>query len=157
MAPKKRNWLVTCLALLGLGFLALCAAGIFINVLYAPTAPPAPAAVKLVRVGEARKDLGVQSASLGSQNQARELLRLIEAQPGRVDYQITYQNEIDTVLFGCNFEKGVIVRVHQNPDGTGKQEIWSGHIMERLNTTANGTGSLNDTPEGKIFAEETYF
>lgn len=104
----------------------------------------------IVRSGEARRDLGQQPVDFGSVDQARELLSLIEEESNRADYQIVYQTEDDAVVFGCNFEEDVIVRIHQRPDGSGSQEAWQGYIMERLTSAASG-GSLNDTPEGEIF------
>lgn len=155
---KKKNPLVMLLALLGLGALALvtfsCLAGLIFS---RSTATPAvshlpkltPTAAVAARTGEAKKDLGVVSGSPGSANQAVEMLKLIEAQPNKSDYQLSYSTKDDTVLFGCNFEKNVIVRIHQRPDGTGSQESWQGYVLERLKAAAGG-GSLNDTPEGKI-------
>lgn len=116
------------------------------------TLPP----LDITRSGDASKDLGQQSVSFGSINQAKELLNLINEQPGKVDYQVSYSTDEGAVLFGCNFEKDVIVRIHQDNDGGGTTESWSGYIMDRLQATADGTGSLNDTPEGKIFAENTH-
>lgn len=114
----------------------------------APTSTSVPAPVD--RSGQASKDLGFQSGNLdGSSGQARELLKLIEEQPGKADYQIIYQTSTDTVLFACNFEKQIVFRLHQTSDNHGTQEVWEGYVLERLQAAAGG-GSLNDTPEGKI-------
>lgn len=117
------------------------------------TLPP----LNIYRSGDASKDLGQQSVSFGSTNQAKELLNLINEQSNKADYQISYNTDEGAVLFGCNFEKDVIVRIHQYSDGTGMMESWSGYILDRLQTAADGTGSLNDTPEGKILGELTDF
>jgi hypothetical protein len=154
MKPKKKN---SCIALLaGLGAIALilvalaCLAGLFLT-RARDSGPVSRPTRQIVRSGEAKKDLGFQSGNLGgSTGQAAELLKLIEEQSGKINYELTYQTEIDTVLFACNFEKDVLVRIHQQPDDHGSQEVWQGYIMERLQNAAFGSGSLNDTPEGKI-------
>jgi len=123
-----------------------------------PSAPVAPRPTmtpsmsqpteEVYRSGEATKSLGHLPTDFGSEGQVQELLKLMEKNPGKVDYQIDYQTDVDVVLFGCNFEKDVIIRIHQGKDGHGSQEMWQGYIIERLNNAASG-GSLNDTPEGK--------
>lgn len=109
---------------------------------------PEEGTIPAQRSGQATKDLGHKSVSFGSTQQAQELLRLIEENPGKTDYQISYQTDEDVVLFGCNFDKEVIIRIHQRSDDHGTQEVWQGYIFDRLKAASDG-GSLNDTPEGK--------
>lgn len=107
-----------------------------------------PKTIEATRIGQASQDLGLQSIDFNSTNQARALLDLIDQNPNQADYQITYQTDIDVVLIGANFDKDILVRLHQEPDSHGTQEIWQGYIIERLQNAAGG-GSLNDTPAGK--------
>lgn len=108
-----------------------------------PPAKPTP------RSGEAYQNLGVQSFGYGSTNQAKSLLALMSAQPGKADYAIEYQTDAGNILFGANFDQDVILRLLETPEGHATKEIWTGYIMERLQAAAAG-GSLNDTPAGKI-------
>lgn len=98
--------------------------------------------------GEATVDLGRKSLSFGSAEQARALLGLMERQPGKASYQITYQTSGDVVIFGLDRNKDTIARLHQRMNGTGTGERWTGHVDHRLHSAASG-GSLNDTPGGK--------
>jgi len=102
------------------------------------------------RVGKAEVNLGVRSFGFGSQGQARELLAVMDRQPGKNEYSITYDTGEDTVAFGCNFDTGVLARIHVSRTGRGSKETWRGSIVERLRS-ASGGGSLNDTPAGKGF------
>lgn len=106
--------------------------------------------------GEASIQIGQQSISFGSTNQAAELLKLIEQQPGKDSYQITYSTDTDTVVFGCVFSKNIMVRMHTRHDQHGSVERWNGWILDRL-ITAVGGGSLNDTPVGKMMVAQTSF
>lgn len=101
------------------------------------------------RRGSTARDLGKQSAMLGSSDQAAALVQLMEENPGMVDYKITFETNAGMVLFWCNFEKDVIIRIHTRPNGHGSTEKWVGYIEERLAAGAAGH-SLNDTPKGKI-------
>jgi len=107
-------------------------------------------------VGEATKNLGHRSWGFGSMNQAKALLALINSDPGKAKYQIMYQTDVDTVIFGCDLNKEVLIRLHQKKNGRGTHETWKGYIMERLAAGAAG-GSLNDTPMGKMPASRHYF
>jgi hypothetical protein len=98
--------------------------------------------------GELKVDLGTRPLGFGSQGQASELLRLIEQNPGKAAYSISYRSTSDVVVFGCDFAKDALVRVHQEPNNRGTGETWKGYIIERLRYAAAG-GSLNDTPAGK--------
>ncbi|PID55427.1 hypothetical protein CSB45_16075 [candidate division KSB3 bacterium] len=101
------------------------------------------------RSGSIDKHLGVQSIDFGSKKQAQTLLDFIESEPSKSEYRLIYVTEIDLVIFGCDFNKGVLFRVHQRKGNHGTQEGWQGYILERLESAAEG-GSLNDTPSGKI-------
>jgi hypothetical protein len=109
---------------------------------------PSQNGTKASRQGEVKKDLGSRPYGFGSSNQAQELLNLINENQSKADYQVSYNTEDETILFGCNFNKDVIIRIHQRKDGRGTQEMWKGYIVERLDNAASG-GSLNDTPVGK--------
>ena len=85
---------------------------------------------------------GVQPITFGSAKQAQALLEAIQNQPGKNSYQIHYATEMDTVVFGCDFEENVLVRIHSRPDGHGTFETWKGDIGARLKSAAKG-GSLN--------------
>ena len=98
--------------------------------------------------GSKNKNLGTLSALLSSQEQARELLDLIDSYPGRNSYQITYKTTDDIVIFGCNFNQNVLLRIHNRPNGSGTAESWSDDIASRLRQAAAGN-SLNDTLNGK--------
>lgn len=104
--------------------------------------------IKEIRQGEVKKDLGTKPDSFGSNQQALELIQFINENPGKADYQISYSTGNETILFGCNFTKDAIIRIHHHKDGHGTQEMWTGNLIERLNNAAGG-GSLNDTPNGK--------
>ncbi len=100
------------------------------------------------RSGSTIKDLGTQSVDFGSKRQAQALLDLIDSDQSKAEYRLFYKTEVDTVVFGCDFDKDVIVRIHQRKDDHGTQEAWRGYLLERLENAAQG-GSLNDTPAGK--------
>lgn len=85
---------------------------------------------------------GVQPVTFGSARQAQALLEAIQNQPGKNSYQIHYATEVDTVVFGCDFEENVLMRIHSRPDGHGTFETWKGDINARLKSAAEG-GSLN--------------
>lgn len=90
-----------------------------------------------------------QDSLPSSQDQARALLAMMAEAPGHVEYRVTYQAEGEATVVGCDLQRGVLVRVHQRASGKGSQEVWSGHIVERV-SAATGGGTLNDTPDGKI-------
>lgn len=85
----------------------------------------------------------------GSTAQSTALLNLVENNPGYTDYQVSKALADEVIVFGCNMEKMVLIRIHQRRNGTGTQEMWRDHIIYRLNASRGG-GSLNDTPQGKI-------
>lgn len=85
----------------------------------------------------------------GSTAQSTALLELIENNPQYIDYQVSKELTDEVILFGCNIDKKVIIRIHQRKDGTGTQEVWTDHILYRLKTSKEG-GSLNETPQGNI-------
>lgn len=98
--------------------------------------------------GKVERNLGTVDADMGSTKQAESLLQLINDVPNRTKYAISYQTPIDVVIFGADFEKNVLARMHNRPDGSGSAEKWSGYIFERLKEGANG-GTLNQTPNGQ--------
>ncbi len=106
--------------------------------------------------GEIKQDLGQKTISFGSQHQAKELLRIIDIFKNKTEYQISYTTSDDIVIFGCDFTRNILLRTHNERDGHGKVEKWQGHILYRLKSAATG-GSLNDTPDGKIFAQTATF
>jgi hypothetical protein len=109
----------------------------------------AVALVASVALADITISLGRQPENFGSQSQAQALLSLIEGSPGQSNYQINYTTSIDTVVFGCDLTRDALVRIHQNPNGTGTGERWQGHALYRLKSAGQG-GSLNDTPSGKV-------
>jgi hypothetical protein len=118
-------------------------------VVAAPT--PAPA-----RSGDVNIDLGTQPAGFGSQDQAKELLALIERQPGMAAYSISYRTDEGSVAFGCDLTRDVLVRVHHLAANRGTSEAWTGYALERLAAGAAGR-SLDDTPAGQIPAASRRF
>lgn len=116
-----------------------------------PTATPAPS-----RSGKAEANLGRRPFDFGSNNQARELLKLMDEQPGRAEYQISYETTEDAVVVGFNLNTQVLGRVHVYRNGRGYKESWRGYVLERVRAAANG-GSLNDTPAGKSFVQRENF
>ncbi|HEY3057473.1 MAG TPA: hypothetical protein VGL99_00705 [Chloroflexota bacterium] len=107
------------------------------------------AAAPLSGSGELSTDLGSRGIGFGSEGQAKELLAIIQQNPGKANYNISYRTDIDAVVFGADVTRQVIVRVHQEAGKGGSQETWSGYTLERLRNAAAG-GSLNDTPAGKL-------
>lgn len=93
-------------------------------------------------------DLGMKDVGFGSAGQAAALQRLIQDNPGLNRYQISYSTGSDVVVFGCDLNSDVIIRIHNKPDGHGTNETWSGHVLFRILSAAKGA-SLNDTPNGK--------
>lgn len=93
-------------------------------------------------------DIGTRGLDFGSTGQAEALQQLIKEKPGLNRYQIAYRTEADVIVFGCDINKDMIVRIHNRPDGHGSNESWAGDIMYRISSAATG-GSLNDTPSGK--------
>ena len=100
------------------------------------------------RSGEAKIDIGTRSVGYGTVGQAKELLATIKKHPNKSVYQISYRTSADTLVFGCDFAKDTITRVHYYKDGRRIREAWQGFILDRLKNGADG-GSLNDTPRGK--------
>ena len=101
------------------------------------------------RAGKVGKNLGVQGNGFGSSNQAQVILQLISEKPDKIDYQILYNTHRDVVIFGCNFDKNIIMRMHDHKNSHGTVVRWGGYVLDRLRNAAGG-GSLNDTQEGKL-------
>ncbi|MCB2218086.1 MAG: hypothetical protein KQH59_18645 [Desulfobulbaceae bacterium] len=108
------------------------------------------------RTGTISRDLGPQITAFGSTRQAQALLQFMDEWPDRNEYLVSYNTDSDTVSFGCNFQLGTLSRRHDYPSGESTIETWNRYILERLQAAAGG-GSLNDTPKGKVFAEEKKF
>ena len=85
----------------------------------------------------------------GSTSQAILLLSLINSYPQKNDYQIICEWPGDIMIVGYNRNKNRLTRMHTWQSGRGGVEIWTGYIMERLESSSNG-GSFNNTPEGNI-------
>ena len=118
-----------------------------------PLATPTTAAAQTAtRAGEAKADLGTQSIGFGSQRQAQALLALIDREPGKATYNISYQTNADVVVLGVDLVRNVLVRVHQEPNNRGRSETWTGYPVDRLRNGARG-GSMSDTPAGKSFGD----
>jgi hypothetical protein len=97
---------------------------------------------------EITSKLGRKEAGFGPTQQAAALRQLIEANPGAAQYRITYYTDSDVVVFGCNLEKDIVLRIHSDLDGHGISEEWAGHSLYRIHDAAAG-GSLENTPEGR--------
>ncbi len=109
-----------------------------------------------VTTGKISRGLGHKPSGIGSAEQAAELLRLISEFDGKSRYEISYTSDGDSVVFGCDMPKQLIVRIHQRIDGSGSQESWTGDVLYRLQS-ATGSGTLNDTPTGKRPVTVQYF
>lgn len=96
----------------------------------------------------ASANLGQKDTGFGSPAQAAELQNLIRSSPGDQKYQISYQTDIDVVIVGCDLSSDTLIRVHNNADGHGTEEVWSGDVKSRIYNAAGG-GSFNDTSAGK--------
>jgi hypothetical protein len=98
---------------------------------------------------ELKIDIGQQQRTFGESEQAKTLLSLIENNPGKRGYQISYQVAGDSIVFSCDLTSGNLVRKYRYPSGHGIGERWSGTIIYRLKS-ASGGESLDDTPTGKM-------
>ena len=130
-----------------MGYSAFMSDGVIIDLSDKPTKPVKTNDVN--RSGKHTSDYGTISDPPGSAWQASTLLSEINANPGKNEYQITYKDKSGPVVFGCLFDKNVIIRMTSKPGGHGTAERWSGDINFRLSSAASG-GSLNDTSRGKI-------
>jgi hypothetical protein len=98
--------------------------------------------------GLVSRDLPPQPSDLGSFQEAKELLQLINDVPNKTEYRISYQINKKSVVFGADFDLDMIARINGMPDGKGTFEKWSGNIIYRLEQGAKGE-SLNNTPNGQ--------
>jgi hypothetical protein len=105
----------------------------------------AVAASQLVTV-----NLGRKNPDFGSSAEAAAILHLIRTHPGATRYEATYTTGNGEVLFLCDLGKEMIVRTITRRDGHGTSETWSRHALYRLERASKG-GSLNDSPEGKLY------
>ena len=95
-------------------------------------------------------NLGLKGPEFDSSGQAAVILQLIRKKPGATRYEITYKTGDHEVVFSCDLEKQMIELARTYPDGHGTIERWSRHSLYRLGNAAGG-GSLDNTPEGKLF------
>ena len=101
------------------------------------------------RTGKAKKHLGYVATAMGDKygygRDAQELLQLIEEKPGKATYLVSYITEDFAVVFVCELNEGILIRVEKDFQGERREKDWRGHILDRLKSAAEG-GSLNDTP-----------
>lgn len=95
-------------------------------------------------------NLGLKGPDFDSTGQAAAILQLLRKKPGATRYEISYKTSDHEVAFSCDLEKQTIDLTRTYPDGHGTLERWSGHSLYRLENAAGG-GSLDNTPEGKLF------
>lgn len=95
-------------------------------------------------------NLGLKGPEFDSAGQAAAILQLIRKKPGATRYEISYGTRDHEVVFSCDLENQRIDLTRTYPDGHGTLERWSGHSLYRLENAAGG-GSLDNTPEGKLF------
>lgn len=99
---------------------------------------------------EVTKDLGDFQGYMGEsmeQKQAQNLLALVNSQPGKERYTITYKIGRTRYTFIIDFRDDALMRLEKT-GSHGKNEYWTGYPMERLKSAAEG-GSLAETPEGR--------
>lgn len=101
------------------------------------------------RTGKAKKHLGyiakAAGVAYGYERDAQELLDLIEERPGKATYIVSYTTEDVAVVFACELNEGLLVRVEKDFHGERREEEWRGYVIDRLESAAEG-GSLNDSP-----------
>ncbi|KAB2888380.1 MAG: hypothetical protein F9K32_16735 [Desulfobulbaceae bacterium] len=95
-------------------------------------------------------NLGLKGPDFDSAWQAAAILQLIRKKPGATRYEVYYKTRDHEVVFSCDLEEQTIDLTRTYPDGHGTLERWSGHSLYRLENAAGG-GSLDNTPEGKLF------
>lgn len=111
----------------------------------------AAAAGQLVTV-----NLGKKGPDFGAAGEASAILHLLRTRPGASRYEAAYVTANGEVVVHCDFEHEVIVRTITRRDGHGVSETWSRHTLFRLQKAASG-GSLNDSPEGKLYGTLSSF
>lgn len=105
------------------------------------------------REGEIAHELmGTKTSSFGSTSQAQELYNLILKNPGKEKYVVKFATKNDFITLSADFGKDIISRKRVRAGGSGTIERWDGYIVERLKAAIAG-GSINDTPEGKLFGD----
>lgn len=117
---------------------------------------------KSYRTGDITQNIGHQDINFGSMNQATNLLELINEIPNKANYQILYTTGSDSVVFGCDFNRKLIVRIHHQQNGHGSQEAWAGFIIDRLKSASNGGHSMTHQTEKyqaafRIFNENNHY
>lgn len=109
---------------------------------------------KVSFVGGAGKELGNQGMELGFRDLSQRLLTIMNAEPNKPSYRITYTtSEDDRIVFGYDLNKQILLWMLSTDDGPPKYKAWTGHIQYRLIAASNGR-SLNDTPDGKSLPAE---
>lgn len=95
-------------------------------------------------------NLGLKGPGFNPAGQAAAILQLIREKPGANRYELYFKTSDHEVVFSCDLEEQKIDLTRTYPDGHGTLERWSGHSLYRLENAAGG-GSLDNTPEGKLF------
>ena len=150
-----------------LALLAISAVGAFFFVMHAPElslrsmtrslarvferdAPPPPTPGR-TSVTELPPAAGLQPAAGGhwpAREQARDILKLIQANPTLGRYTINKKLPDSVVLFGVDLDVQSIYHVERFSNGTEDRQSWLGHTMFRLESASEG-GSLADVPAGQ--------
>ncbi len=103
------------------------------------------------REGEIVHELiGVKGSSFGSTSQAEALYDLVLKNPEKEKYVIKFATKNDFITLTADFDKDILSRKRIRAGGSGTIEHWDGYLMDRIKAAISG-GSLNDTPEGKLF------
>ncbi|AGW12293.1 hypothetical protein [Megalodesulfovibrio gigas] len=160
-APTRR------VALTLLIMLTISAVGAFFFVMHAPElslhaitrsltkllegdAPPPPTPGR-TSAADPPPAAGLQTVPGGhwpAKEQARDILKLIEANPSQGRYTITKKLPDSVVLFGVDLDVQSIYHVERYTNGTEDRQSWLGHTMFRLESASQG-GSLADVPAGQ--------
>ncbi len=109
-----------------------------------PGVRPTPAPVE-----EARRDLGRFQGFMGDDmdsRQARDLLALVEAQPGKDRYTIAYTIGRTRYEVSLDLREDAIIRIETTGEH-GRSEYWLGEAMARVRAASEG-GDFNDAPDG---------
>ncbi|GAB7079748.1 hypothetical protein [Megalodesulfovibrio paquesii] len=92
---------------------------------------------------------GLQTASDGlwpQTEQAKDILKLIQANPSQGRYTITKKLPDSVVLFGVDLDVQSIYRIERFTNGTESRDSWLGNTKFRLESAAQG-GTLADVPK----------
>ncbi len=94
--------------------------------------------------------IGVKGSGFGATSQAQELYDLILINPNKESYVIKFATKEDFITLTADFGKDILSRKRVRAGGSGTIEHWDGFLMDRIKAAISG-GSLNDTPQGKLF------